>query len=60
MGLRTVSGQEAGIGPTDVHLAEVQDTDSGREILSVEELGLCPRHGGGDWVRRGGGEMAGA
>lgn len=48
---------EAGIGPADVHLAEVQDTDSGREILSVEELGICPKHGGGDWVRRGGGEM---
>lgn len=49
--------EEAGIGPADVHLAEVQDTDSGREILSVEELGLCAKHGGGEWVRRGGGEM---
>jgi acetyl-CoA acetyltransferase len=49
--------EEAGVGPADIHLAEVQDTDSGREILSVEELGLCPRFGGGEWVRRGGGRM---
>ena len=47
----------AGVGPGDLHVAEVQDTDSAREILSAEELGLCPRHGGGEWVRAGGGEM---
>ncbi|TMA45333.1 MAG: thiolase family protein [Deltaproteobacteria bacterium] len=49
--------EEAGIGPADLDLVELQDTDAGREILSVEELGLCPRHGGGRWVRDGGGEM---
>ena len=27
------------------------------EVLSVEELGLCARGGGGAWVRGGGGEM---
>jgi acetyl-CoA acetyltransferase len=48
---------EAGLGPADLHVAEVQDTDAAREILSVEELGLCPRGGGGRWVRDGGGEM---
>jgi acetyl-CoA acetyltransferase len=42
---------ESGLGPDDVDLAEVQDTDAAREILSVEELGLCPRHAGGRWVR---------
>lgn len=47
----------AGLGPADVQVAEVQDTDSAREILSVEEIGLCPRFGGGRWVREGGGEM---
>lgn len=31
----------AGIGPDDLDLAEVQDTDSGSEILAYEELGLC-------------------
>lgn len=49
---------EAGIGPTDLSVAEVQDTDAGREILSVEELGLCPKFGGGEWVRQGGGTMS--
>jgi acetyl-CoA acetyltransferase len=48
---------ESGVGPEDLDVVELQDTDSGREILSAEELGLCPRHGGGRWVRDGGGEM---
>jgi len=39
--------EEAGIGPEDLDVVELQDTDSGREILSAEELGLCPRGGGG-------------
>ena len=33
----------AGLGPEDLDVAEVQDTDAAREILSAEELGLCPR-----------------
>ena len=49
--------EEAGLGPEDVDLAEVQDTDAAREILSVEELGLCARGEGGRWVRDGGGEL---
>jgi acetyl-CoA acetyltransferase len=48
---------EAGIGPSDLHVVELQDTDAAREILSAEELGLCPRGGGGKWVRDGGGTM---
>src|SRR5262249_60632612 len=47
----------AGVGPEDLDLAEVQDTDAAREILSAEELGLCPPRGGGRWVRDGGGAM---
>jgi acetyl-CoA acetyltransferase len=49
--------EEAGIGPPELDLVELQDTDSGRQILSVEELGLCPKGGGGRWVRDGGGTM---
>jgi len=49
---------EAGLGPGDLHLVELQDTDAAREILSAEELGLCAKRGGGRWVRDGGGEMA--
>jgi len=49
--------EEAGLGPEDAHVVELQDTDAAREILSAEELGLCPHGGGGRWVRDGGGEM---
>ena len=47
----------AGMGPEELDVVELQDTDAGREILSAEELGLCPRHGGGRWVRDGGGAL---
>jgi acetyl-CoA acetyltransferase len=49
--------EAAGLGPEDLHVVELQDTDSAREILSAEELGLCARHEGGAWIRGGGGEM---
>ena len=49
--------EEASVGPDDVDVVELQDTDAARHILSAEELGLCPRGGGGRWVRDGGGEM---
>ena len=51
--------EEAGLGPEDLDLAEVQDTDSGREILSIEELGLCPPGDGGAFVASGAGEREG-
>jgi acetyl-CoA C-acetyltransferase len=38
--------ENAGVDPRDLDLVEVQDTDSGREILSIEELQLCPPSGG--------------
>ena len=37
--------EEAGIGPGDLDVVECQDTDAARELLSYEELHLCP--GGG-------------
>jgi len=48
---------EAGVGPADLDVVELQDTDAARQILSAEELGLCAKRGGGRWVRDGGGEM---
>jgi acetyl-CoA acetyltransferase len=51
--------EEAGISPAELDVVELQDTDSGREILSLEELGLCPRGAGGAFVARGQGEMGG-
>jgi acetyl-CoA acetyltransferase len=50
--------EESGVGPADLDVVELQDTDSARQILSAEELGLCPRGGGGRWVRDGGGAMS--
>lgn len=50
----------AGVGPEDLDVVELQDTDAARHVLSAEELGLCPRGGGGAWVRRGGGAMRSA
>ena len=38
----TAAYDEAGIGPDDLDVVECQDTDAARELLSYEELGLCP------------------
>jgi hypothetical protein len=34
----------ADVGPSDVHIAQLQDTESGAEIMHLAETGLC-RHG---------------
>jgi acetyl-CoA C-acetyltransferase len=36
--------EQAGIGPEDVDIAQVQDTESGAEVMHLAETGLC-RHG---------------
>ena len=36
--------EEAGIGPGDVDVAQVQDTESGAEVIHLAETGLC-QHG---------------
>jgi acetyl-CoA acetyltransferase len=51
--------EQAAIAPGDLDVVELQDTDSGREILSIEELGLCSRGAGGSFVAEGTGEMSG-
>jgi acetyl-CoA acetyltransferase len=33
--------ERAGIGPEDVHVAQLQDTDAGSEIIHMAENGLC-------------------
>lgn len=40
--------EAAGIGPDDIGVCEVQDTDSAHELVHVEQLGLC---GPGEAVR---------
>ena len=39
-----VAFEEAGIGPGDVDVAQVQDTESGAEVMHLAETGLC-EHG---------------
>jgi len=51
--------EEAAVDPRDVDVAEVQDTDAARELLSYEELGLCPQGDAGSWATDGVTTMAG-
>jgi len=51
--------EEAGLGPADIDVAEVQDTDAAREMLSYEELGLVPKGESGQAVEEGRTEMTG-
>ena len=51
--------ETAGIGPEDVDIAQVQDTDSGAEIIHMAENHLC-RHGEQEkWLREGFTEIGG-
>jgi acetyl-CoA acetyltransferase len=45
--------EEAGLGPSEVDVAEVQDTDAARELLSYEELGLCDSGGSAELLASG-------
>jgi len=51
--------EAAGIGPADIDVAEVQDTDSARELLSCEELGFCGRGEAGSYFATGHTQMSG-
>lgn len=47
------------IGPEDLDLVELQDTDSASEIIYSEELGLCARGEGGRLLDEGATEIIG-
>lgn len=49
----------AGVGPTDIDLAEVHDATSFGEVIQVENLGFCPRGEGGALAERGETALAG-
>ncbi|HUF83348.1 MAG TPA: thiolase family protein [Acidimicrobiia bacterium] len=49
----TAAYEEAGVGPADIDVVECQDTDAARELLSYEELGLCPPGESGKWIAEG-------
>jgi len=55
----TSAYETAGLGPSDLDVAECQDTDAARELLSYEELGLCPRGDAGKTLEDGATEMTG-
>ena len=51
--------ETAGIGPEDLDLAELQDTDAFCEIEAYEELGFCGKGEGGRLIDEGVTEMGG-
>ena len=51
--------EEAGIDPGDLDVVECQDTDAARELLSYEELGLCPPGGAAAFFDTGAPEPSG-
>jgi acetyl-CoA acetyltransferase len=51
--------EAAGLGPEDLDLVELQDTDSAAEIIYSEELGLCARGEGGRLLDEGATEIGG-
>jgi len=44
---------EAGIGPDEVGVAQLQDTESGAEIIHLAECGLCKDGEQEEWLARG-------
>jgi acetyl-CoA C-acetyltransferase len=51
--------EQAGIGPEDIDVAEVQDTDAFMEIEACEDLGFCKKGEGGKLVESGATEING-
>jgi acetyl-CoA acetyltransferase len=51
--------EKAAIGPADLDVVELQDTDSGNEIISTEQLGLCAVGEGGPLVESGATRLGG-
>ncbi|MCM2310437.1 MAG: thiolase family protein [Steroidobacteraceae bacterium] len=51
--------EQAGIGPKDLDVVELQDTDSSSEIILYEQLGLCQAGEGGRLIDEGRTEIGG-
>ena len=45
--------EQAGLGPKDVHVAEVHDATAFGELYQTEEMGFCPRGEGGPLAESG-------
>jgi acetyl-CoA acetyltransferase len=51
--------ERAGIGPEDLDVVELQDTDAGTEIIATEQLGLCGTGEGGALAESGATRLGG-
>jgi acetyl-CoA acetyltransferase len=51
--------ERAGLGPDDLDVIELQDTDAGTEIIATEQLGLCSVGDGGPLVESGATRLGG-
>jgi len=49
----------AGIGPEDVNVAQLQDTESGAEIMHMAENGFCGHGDQEEWLAKGWSEIGG-
>ena len=45
--------EAAGIGPEDVRVAQLQDTEAGAEIMHMAECGFCPDGDQEKWINQG-------
>ena len=50
----------AGVGPKDIHVAEIHDATSFCEIYQAEMLGFCPEGQGGKFIESGATALGGA
>jgi acetyl-CoA C-acetyltransferase len=51
--------EQAGIGPTDVDVIQLQDTDAGAEIIHMAENGFCADGEQEKWIAEGATEIGG-
>jgi acetyl-CoA acetyltransferase len=52
--------EQAGVGPDEVGVAQLQDTEAGAEIMHLAECGLCQDGEQEEWLARGVTEIGGA
>jgi len=50
----------AGVGPSDIHVAQIQDTESGAEIMHMAENGFCKDGEQEQWLAEGRTKLTGA
>lgn len=51
--------EAAGVGPEDIDVAQLQDTEAGAEIMHLAECGFCEHGEQEDWIATGATEIGG-